>query len=415
MVRVLVAPLLLIALSSLVLAQDAPSRHQFAFGVDAGYVDIEGLSSWTEGFVGKLRYQDSGVAFGNAFLDYRGRWTDTLQAHLVLEAYDDDLGPTVDFTQAYVEWRPVPGSANRYRIKLGVFYPRLSLENVDAGWRSPYTLNYSAINTWVAEELRATGAEITISRRPVSLGGAHTFSVSAAAFVANDPGGSLLAWKGWSVHDRQSRLNDKLPLPPLPQIQPGMLFENQAPWVEPFVEVDDNVGFYINTDWRYGEQFMLRLMYYDNRADPEALENGQYGWTTAFWHLGAQATLPGKIGFIAQAMTGSTVMGPVMDSWHAVDVEYASQFALLSRAFGRHRLSVRYDHFTVTENDQVPSDDNAEDGHAWTLAYRFNASERISLAAEWLSIKTHREAWAYFGVPTAATETQTQLLLQVRF
>ena len=415
MVRVLVTPLLLLALGSPVLAQDAPSRHQFAFGVDAGYVDLDGLPSWTEGFVGKLRYQGDGAALGGAFLDYRGRWADTLRAHIVLEAYDDDLGPVVDFTQAYLEWRPVPGSANRYRVKLGAFYPRISLENVEAGWRSPYTLNYSAINTWVAEELRSTGAEVTITRRPASLGGAHTFSVSAAAFVANDPAGSLLAWKGWSVHDRQSRLNDKLPLPPLPQIQPGMLFENQAPWVEPFVEIDDNVGFYVNADWRYGKKFMLRLMHYDNRADPEALENGQYGWTTAFWHLGVQATLPGEIGLIAQAMTGSTVMGPVMDGWHAVDVEYESQFVLLSRAFGRHRLSLRYDYFDVTESDQVPADDNTEDGHAWTFGYRFNASEQVALAAEWLSIETHRDSWAYYGILPAATETQAQLMLQVRF
>jgi len=415
MVRVLAAFFFLAVLNDMAVADDAPSRHQVVLGVDAGYLDMNGLESWTEGFVGKLRYQDDGVIFSSAFLDYRGRWADTLQAHILLEAYDDDLGPTVGFTQAYLEWRPVPSSANRYRVKFGVFYPRISLENVGAGWRSPYTLNFSAINTWAAEELRSTGAELTVSRRPVSLGGAHTFSASAAAFIANDPAGSLLAWKGWSVHERQSRLSDKLPLPPLPQIQPGMMFENQAPYVEPFVEVDNRVGYYVNADWRYGKKFMLRLMHYDNRADPEVLKDGQYGWTTKFWHLGMQATLPGEIGFIAQAMTGSTVMGPVMNGAHVVDVEYESQFALLSRAFGKHRVSVRYDHFIVTQNDRTPEDNNPENGLAWTLGYRFNASDNISLAAEWLSIKTHHCGWAYYGVNPTATETQAQLMLQVRF
>jgi len=156
-------------------------------------------------------------------------------------------------------------------------------------------------------------------------------------------------------------------------------------------------------------------MYYDNRADPEVLEGGQYGWTTKFWHLGVQASLPGDIGFIAQAMTGSTVMGPVMNGAHVVDVEYESQFALLSRAFGRHRLSARYDHFVVTQNDRTPEDNNPENGHAWTAAYRFSPSEHFSVAAEWLSIKTHHCGWAYYGIPPTATETQTQLMLRVRF
>ena len=104
-------------------------------------------------------------------------------------------------------------------------------------------LNSSAINTWVAEELRSTGAEFTLSRRPSGLGGAHTFSINVAAFMGNDPAGSLLAWKGWSVHDRQSRFSDDLPLPPLPQIQPDGMFSEQDPYVEPFQEIDDEVSY----------------------------------------------------------------------------------------------------------------------------------------------------------------------------
>lgn len=415
MVRVLAALTFLFMGHAAADAADAPGRHKAVFGVEAGYVEVTGHTSWTEGFVGKFRYQDDGLQFGSAFLDYRGRWADTLRAHIVLEAYNDDVGSVVGFTQAYLEWRPVPSSANRYRVKIGNFYPRISLENVDAGWRSPYSLNYSAINTWVAEELRTTGAEVTISRRPVSLGGAHTFSASAAAFVGNDPAGTLVAWKGWSVHDRQTRYGDKLPLPPLPQIQPGMMFEDQAPYDEPILELDDEIGYYVNAEWRYGEKFMVRLGHYDNRADPEVLEGGQYGWTTKFQHVGIQSTLPGDIRLIIQAMKGSTVMGPVMNGAHVVDVEYESQFVLLSKAFGRHRLSARYDHFVATENDQVPLDDNTEDGDAWTASYRFNWTENFSMAAEWVSIKTHRFAWTYYGIPDTATEKQAQLMLRVRF
>jgi hypothetical protein len=406
---------LLLALPATVSAVEIAAGHEAVFGIEAGYLKMSGHPSWTEGFVGKLRYQDDGVVLNRAFLDYRGRLTDTLRAHIVLEGYDDNLGNAIDFTQAYVEWRPVPKSETRYRLKLGVFYPRISFENIDPGWSSRYTLNSSAINTWVAEELRSTGAELTVSRRPASLGGAHTFSVNIAAFVGNDPAGSLLAWKGWSVHDRQSRFSDDLPLPPLPQIQPGMLFEVQDPYVEPFQEIDDEIGYSVNAEWRFGNKLLVRAMHYDNRADPTVIVDGQYGWTTRFEHIGAQTTLPGGVGLIAQWMTGSTVMGPVMNGAHVVDVEYDSFFVLLTRSFDQHRVAARYDHFDVTQNDQTPEDNNSENGHAWTLSYQYGFSDKISLAAEWLSIKTHHCGWVYYGISPTETETQTQVTLRLRF
>jgi hypothetical protein len=407
--------LLLLALPAGVSAVEIATGHEAIFGVEAGYLKTSGHPSWTEGFVGKLRYQDDGLVFNRAFLDYKGRLTDTFRAHVVLEGYDDDLGSAIDLTQAYLEWRPVPKSETRYRLKLGAFYPRISMENIDPGWSSRYTLNSSAINTWVAEELRSTGAEFSISRRPASLGGVHTFSLNLAAFVGNDPAGSLLAWKGWSVHDRQSRFSDDLPLPPLPQIQPGMMFAEQDPYVEPFQEIDNEIGFSVNAEWRFSKKLLVRAMHYDNRADPTVIENGQYGWTTRFDHIGVQTTLPGDIGFVGQWMTGSTVMGPVMNGAHVVDVEYDSFFALLTRSFDKHRITARYDHFDVTQNDTTPEDNNLENGHAWTLNYQYGISDKVSVAAEWLSIKTHHCGWAYYGISPTETETQTQVTLRLRF
>jgi hypothetical protein len=406
---------LLAALPATSSAVEIADGHEAVFGIEAGYLSMSGHPSWTEGSVGKLRYQDDGLVLNRAYMDYKGRLTDTLNAHIALEAYDDDPGNAIDFTQAYVEWRPLPRSDTRYRLKLGAFYPRISFENVDPGWSSRYTLNSSAINTWVAEELRSTGAELTISRRPASLGGMQTFSINLAAFVANDPAGSLLAWKGWSVHDRQSRFSDDLPLPPLPQIQPGMLFEKQDPYVEPFQEIDNEVGYYVNLEWQFGDKLLLRVMHYDNRADPLAIVEGQYAWTTIFDHVGVQTSLPGDVGLIVQWMNGSTMMGPFVNGAHLVDVEYYSYFGLLTRAFDKHRISVRYDHFDVSQNDQTPEDDNSENGHAWTLSYQYSHSDAVTIAAEWLSIKTHHGGWVYYGIPPTAIERQFQLTLRARF
>jgi len=395
------------------IADDAPSPHRFNAAADLSFVSASGYDSWTEGSVGKLRYsnQDS-FLLSRAFVDSGIKLTETIDANLALEAYTDDLGSFIGATEAFLEWRPVPRSANRYRLKVGSFYPRISMENVAPGWSSPYTLNSSAINTWVAEEIRVFGTELSVSRR---LNSSHTVSLQGAVFYNNDPAGSLLAWKGWSVHDRQTRFSDKLPLAPLPQIQPGGMFAAQDPYVAPFREVDDRAGFYVNGEWQISKMLRLRFMHYDNRADPTQIRDGQYAWTTRFKHAGLQATMPGEIGLIAQWMDWTTVMGPVIDGAHAVDAEYQSYYLLLTRATGRHRLTARYDNFAVSQNDRIPEDNNPENGHAWTLSYRFDYSRYLEMAAEWMSIKTHRCAYAYYGLSPDVTETQFQLTARVKF
>jgi len=398
-------------------AAEVPARYKLQTGIDLSYIDASGHTSWTEGFVGKLRYDDNndGFTISRAFADYAFQITDTFSVHAALEAYNDDMGSAIDFTEAYVEWRPVPRSENRYRLKVGAFYPRISMENTLPGWSSPYTMNSSAINTWVAEELRTVGAELSVSRRPAMFGGSHTISLQGAVFVGNDPTGSLLAWKGWSVHDRQSRFGDELPLRPLPQIQPGMMFEAQDPYVAPFREIDDRAGFYINGEWQVGRRFRIRAMHYDNRADPTILEDGQYAWTTKFEHLGAHWILPGNWELLFQWMSGSTVMGPVINGAHAVDTEFDSQYLMLTKSYDRHRFSMRYDKFEVTQNDRTLEDNNSDDGHAWTVAYFYDYSDTISFGAESLNIKTHHCGWAYHSLDPVRTEKQLQLSLRLRF
>ena len=75
-----------------------------------------------------------------------------------------------------------------------------------------------------------------------------------------------------------------------------------------------------------------------------------------------------------------------MNGVYAVNAEFDSMYLMLTRAYDRHRLSVWSDKFEVTENDQTPQDDNAGDGHAWTFAYLYDFSKKISFGAESLSI-----------------------------
>ncbi|MDH3953586.1 MAG: hypothetical protein OEV03_05180 [Gammaproteobacteria bacterium] len=417
MVRLLAA-VLLAALTTAAPADDsgAPARYSYVLGTDISFVNASGHPSWVSGSGGKLRYDgdSDGLTISHAFADYRFRIADTLDATVVANLYNDDIDDSIDFTQAYLEWRPLTLSPNRYRVKIGGFYPRLSMENRGAAWTSPYTISSSAINTWIGEEIRIFGAELSVSRRLQAFGGGHTVSVHAAAFRDNDPAGGLIAWKGWSLHDRQTRFRDTLPLPPLPQIQPDGFFWRQDPFFIPFQENDDELGFYAGAEWQYQNRFLLRTTIYDNRADPRSVVNRQYAWYTEFSHLGLQATLPGEVGLIAQWMSGETVMGPEIRGAHVVDNAYASYFVLLTRAFDRHRVSIRYDDFEITEADRVPLDENAEDGDAWTLAYRYQFNDTFSVAAEWLQIHSERPAWAYNDLAVSQTETQLQLSVLLR-
>lgn len=398
-------------------AQSEPANYRLDAGVDLSYIDANGHPSWLEGSAGKLRFDsdNDGLLLSRGFVDYDLRVADTLTASINAELYLEDFSSTFDLTEAYLEWRPVPRSANRYRLKVGAFYPRISLENSDPGWSSPYTLNSSAINTWVGEELRSYGAELSVSRRPEFLGGSHTFSLHASLFYNNDTAGGLIAWKGWSLHDRQSRLGDGVPLPPIPLIQPGMWWDSQDPFITPILEIDDTYGYYIGGEWNVSNRFLVRVTHYDNRTDPFGYEDGQFAWETAFNQIGIKAVLPDDIGLIAQWMGGYTVWGRLTNGIHAVDNAFESKFVLLTRSFDQHRISLRYDDFEITEADQVPLDRNAESGHAWTVSYRYSFNKNFTLAAEWLEITSNRPAWSYFALPEKQSERQLQLTLRMQF
>ena len=156
-------------------------------------------------------------------------------------------------------------------------------------------------------------------------------------------------------------------------------------------------------------------MHYDNRAEPTALEDGQYAWGTKFEHLAARVALPGDWNLLFQWMSGTTVMGPATNGIHMVDTEFDSKYLMLTREFDRHRVSLRYDTFEMTQNDSTRDDNNPEDGHIWTMAYFYEMSNQVSFGAEILAIKTHRCAWEYFDIDETRTEKQLQLSARFRF
>jgi hypothetical protein len=399
-------------------AQTQSDRHQWILELDTIVSSADSsFDSWTAGGLSKLRHgePDDGLNAARLFVDYRGRISPRLWTRVVAD-YVDDASAGLDLTEAYIDWQPT--SRNQHQVKLGAFYPPLSLENGDRGWNSPFTYSYSTINTWLGEEIRPIGVEWSMRRHLGYASSPHEIVAFASGFYGNDPAGTLLFWRGWAMHDRQSRLNDVLPMPPMPVFRNGAVVGTTPHSLEPFEEIDDRPGAYAGVEWRYARRGLVQLAHYDNRADPAAFRDGQWGWDTQFTQLATQISLPAELGLIAQWLEGDTVWitgarpnGTLSPFAEVVTDGFDAKFVMLTRLVGgAHRLSLRYDDFAMAR--EGPSNDPTDSGHAWTVAYRYERSARLSGGVEWLTITSRRDQWAefYFVDPVA---TERQLRFQV--
>jgi hypothetical protein len=395
-----------------VLAQS--DRHELYLDASAGYVAAStDLRAWTDGGFSKLRYAEDGFEAFRLFGEYHGRITPTLRARVVVD-YVDDASAGLGATEAVIDWRPIPRSRNQHQLRFGAFYPSFSLENGDRGWESPFTYSYSAINTWIGEEIRPIGAEWSLRRRFEGFRSNHEVRAFASGFYGNDPAGTLLFWRGWSLHDRQSRLGDDLAIPPRP-------FTTTPQALAPFREIDHRVGAYGGVEWRYARRALVQLARYDNRADPYAFSDGQWGWGTDFNHLAVQVGLPADIGLVVQWMDGATEWltaalpnGTRMPMSEYVHDEFESRFVMLTRTLGAaQRVALRYDTFSIERPAAVPVL-YGDSGHAWTLSYRIELADRLSGGIEWLRIDSRRDLLPMFYA-TAAAHSEDQVRLEFSY
>jgi len=413
-VQLLIA-LALVALAIGARAAEIGERHTLDWRLDLGYASpVTDLRAWPEGGAGKLRFDDDDHRFGDLRLtaEYRGRITNTLWVNAIAQASEGS--PELGLTEAYLDWRPVPRSMSEFRVRAGAFYPPFSLENGGPAWTSPFTTSFSAINAWLGEEIRPIGAELRVNRSLGRAGSRQELSLFAAGFYGNDPAGTLLFWRGFALHDRQTRLNEHLALPSLAIFDAeGNVVGHVERRLDPIAETDHEPGFYAGLEWRLRRRVSLQLARYDNRADPESFRNGQWGWDTRFWHLSAQVELKGDFGLVTQWMHGSTGWlvattedGQRTPATRYVDDEFDSRFVLLTKRLGRHRLSVRQDEFTFRRPDGL----NIDSGDATTLAYAYAARPNLMVAAEWLSIESTRDLWPrFYGVSASHRERQIEL------
>ena len=376
-------------------------------------VNADSTKSYQNWGVGLYRYDDKydGVVLSQALLQSRFELGTDWSAHAVLNLHRDPEF-TLGFTQAYLQYQPLINSDYKWHLKLGGFYPAMSLENPDIGWISPYNYTNSAINSWLGEEIRIFGAEASISRPGRRFDSPHSFELFAASFKGNDPAGSLLSWRGFAMHDRQTTFRENVAFARVNSLNYPPL-NRQAAQVLPFKEIDDRFGYYVGAHWDYLKRSQFRLYYYDNNGDPSAFdwEIGQYAWDTKFTSLAWLYKFTPATRVIVQAMSGKTAMGRT----RAVDNGFYSYFVMLSHYQNQHRLSLRYDNFKVTDNDTLTIDPNASHGNGLTASWRYSLNKNVQFGAEVSLIKSSAANRNAIDYPTDINQQQYMVTSQLRF
>ncbi|MBI1776280.1 MAG: hypothetical protein HYR63_13115 [Proteobacteria bacterium] len=353
--------------------------------------------------MGKLRFnggsdQGPDIHLGQLLADARLKLGPDVLAFASVR-YEPKQKTAIDILEAYGRYQPISTPSTLWSIKLGAFFPPISLENEGVGWTSPWTLTPSAINSWVGDELRTIGGESTLEWRY----GTGAFGITGAVFGKNDPTGALLADRGWTFGDRPTGLFDRLRIPDVVL----RAQRRRAPgWMSEFREIDNTPGFYGGLSWRENDIGRLTLLHYDNGADPAARRYGQFAWRTEFNSAGIETYL-GDFVVLSQGMVGETEINPSQASRSIT--HFQSAYLLAGRYFGNWNAALRLDVF-ATQERSGPNNDYTEHGHALTLAVTWGPVRWFKLSGEVLRIDSSRvQRSRELGLPQRSVETQLQL------
>lgn len=383
-----------------------------------GLLDFRGQNtdaqdSWLEGGLGPFRSDenDSFGLLGQALIFANWEVNESFTVSGLLTAYDDD-GEALGFSELYVKYEIPMGQSYQSELKVGTFFPEISLENVRPGWTSRNTLTNSAINTWIGEEIRISGIQYSL-RKDEGFHPDWQVGSSIAITGFNDPSSSLLAWRGWALHDRQLRMGDEIRIANLPTINSDTGFTKQRPYYEPFNEVDDRPGYTYSFFGKHVGGLLVRFYRYDNRGDPEAIEDGQYSWRTRFSHLGLAYPIRNTTRFSVQWLEGDTFMGERPNEF--VDLDYRAWYVSLTEKIGKLQLSVRYDDFEIEDHDTTAMDNNNQTGESWVLGVRYDFNPSIAVLGEYLRFEEINWARRYFDLSLENEVDLSQIALQWRF
>lgn len=385
------------------------------YGFAAGRVgQVDSTESWLNGGFGRFDQGGDAGQSRESFAVFDGQvaidWhlSDTVLIHLHGLGRAEDALDTVDevgLVEAFARWQILDSDSHILSSSFGIKFLPTSLENTDDLWQSPYTLTYSAWNSWIAHEFRPIGLEINYTYQFASGG---RLGVIVNAFQGNDSSGAELAWGGWRHSQRLTTLGEVLPLPDLVSLRPGNSFADQrADGSKPFgPDLDDEIGYAAQLNYRTPD-FRINLTHVANNGD-RRLYRGEYAWDTEFSVLGLQYRFSDRWILLGEFADGSSGMGPVGTS---VDIDFQTAYVMLSWNNEWHRVSVRAETFEIEDRDGIVTD-NSEDGSSFTLAY-FYSPGAWRIGIEYIETNVDRIAAQQSGF--SPNNDGQQLSLEVRY
>jgi len=262
---------------------------------------------------------------------------------------DESRRSHVGVVEAYAE-KNLSVRTGNVRILAGAFFLPTSRENVDSLWETPYTLTPSALNTWLGEELRPIGADVSYRHRLLR----GTITGGATAFAGNDTFGELLIGRGWALDDRWSLLGEHLESRP-------------AHYTSVSAENDHRIGWSARAKWN-DDAGAIQFTRIDNRSD--ALRYGElFGWATRFNIVGGDYAWRDWTA-AAEAGWGSTAIVTARGRFSS---DIGAAYVLVSRLVDKKfRVTLRADEYEVANDRQ----------HAWTAAVLWEALPHLRAGIE---------------------------------
>jgi hypothetical protein len=394
---------------------DIFSRNTVSAIVDLRASAANGETSFLNGGFGKTRY--GGGANGDykaraqvaeADLIWTPRFTKSLTAN-VSAAYQNDH-TSFDLMEAFLNFQPESTGKFSVTGRAGLMWPEISLEHSTGGaWSTVNVITPSAINSWVGEETKVVGLEATLHANL----GQNQLLLTGGVFGFNDTSGTLLSFRGWALHDEKATGFSHFPLPP----RNAFLTGAQQDVTRSTIDVDKKPGYYLRLDWRPPAPVGVALFYYDNRGDPAAFfKTLQWGWRTRFFNLALNADLGPNTHFLAQGMSGSTIMGFDVNNVPWVHTYFRSAFASIVQDLdAKTALTGRIEAFGTREHgSEMDPALNNEDGWATTVDLRHNFSSHFTGFLEALNVRSRRGMRVDEGLEPFQAQTVFQAALRVK-
>ena len=404
--RGLPALLLLAAASAVPASGIEPPRLIGFVRLSAGSIDA--APTFLDGGFGKLVDGGrSGEDNSNAFLgearlaldwELAAGWGLFLHGVARQDAASRDSSSGSGLLEAFAE-RRFEGEWHLWTLRAGQFFLPASRENVGSLWTSPYTLTLSAMNSWIAEEIRPIGLDLAYTH---TFTNDHRLQLAGTVFGGNDTSGTLLAWRGFSFHDRPTPTGRFVPLPPFKGFDeqfPKQTHEGTRAFGS---DLDGRPGYAGRARWSAPDnRAVIQATAFLNRGDRD-IHGEEYAWETDFRWLSVETALPAGLRLLGEWGTGTSRMGFAPSGQRsdaAVDISFDTFYLLLTREWGALRATVRYDDFRVEDRDSTALDDNREEGRAWTLALMLPMGEHWRAAVEALDLEADRPAARRSGSP----------------